>query len=314
MTFEARIVVIGLAAFAATGLLATCLVPFMAGRIVTGAAATRARRLAGLRLLPSVAALAGGALVTLSFVFFEPRRPGEEIGTVFPAFAALGFALLATAVWRGAQVTRATRTLVREWMVRPEPIALDGISIPAVAVDANFPIVAVAGVIRPRLIVARSVLASCSAEELRAVLAHEQGHIDRRDNLRRLLMTSAPDVISWLPASGRMFAAWREATEEAADDAASESGTEGRLRLASALIKVAKLAPGPAPTFIPTSALYCGERLENRIRRLLEPFGGHHETGATWRSRVTLGLSIGGSALVLEGIHAVIETAIHTLP
>ena len=314
MTFELRIAVIGLAAFAAIGLLATCLVPVAARHIVAGAAVTRARRLAALRLLPSVAALAGGTLVTLSFVFFEPRHTGEEIGTVFPVFAALGAALLATALWRGAAVARATRTLVRQWAVRAEPIALDGISIPAFAVDARFPIVAVAGVVRPRLIIARSVLASCSPEELRAVLAHEQGHIDRRDNLRRLLIASAPDVISWLPASRRMFAAWREATEEAADDAASRAGAEGRLRLASALIKVAKLAPGPAPTVIPASALYCGERLEGRIRRLLEPFGGQHEPAATWRSRLTLCVGIGGSVLVLEGIHAVIETAIHTLP
>jgi len=314
MTFEARIAVIGLAAFASTGLLAACLVPFATRHIVTGAAVTRARRLAALRLLPSVAALAAGTLVTLSFVFFEPRQNGEEIGTVFPVFATLGAALLATALWRGAGVARATRTLLREWTVRPEPITLEGISIPVVAVDADFPIVAVAGVVRPRLIIARSVLASCSQEELRAVLAHEQGHIDRRDNLRRLLIASAPDVISWLPASGRMFAAWREATEEAADDAASQGGAEGRLRLAAALIKVAKLAPGPAPAAIPTSALYCGERLEGRIRRLLEPFGGQHEPAATWRSRLTLCLGVCASALVLEGLHTVIETAIHTLP
>jgi len=81
MTFEARIAVIGLAAFASTGLLAVCLVPFATRHIVTGAAVTRARRLAALRLLPSVAALAAGTLVTLSFVFFEPRQNGEEIGT-----------------------------------------------------------------------------------------------------------------------------------------------------------------------------------------------------------------------------------------
>jgi hypothetical protein len=77
---------------------------------------------------------------------------------------------------------------------------------------------------------------------------------------------------------------------------------------------VAKLAPAPAPTFIPTSALYCGERLEGRIRRLLEPFGGHNEPGSTWRSRLTLVFGVGASVLVLEGIHTVIETAIHTLP
>ena len=113
-----------------------------------------------------MAALAGGALVTLSFVFFEPRQTGEEIGTVFPALAALGVALLVTALWRAAAVVRATRRLVREWAVRPEPIALEGISIPAVAVDAAFPIVAVAGVIRPQLIIARSVLVSTITRRL----------------------------------------------------------------------------------------------------------------------------------------------------
>ena len=106
----------------------------------------------------------------------------------------------------------------------------------------------------------------------------------------------------------------RAESPEAADDAASQAGADGRLRLASALIKVARLAPGPAPALIPTSALYCGERLEGRIRRLLEPFGGHREPTVTWRSRLTLCLGVAASALVLEGVHAVIESAIHTLP
>ena len=54
--------------------------------------------------------------------------------------------------------------------------------------------------------------------------------------------------------------------------------------------------------------------MASRIRRLLEPFRGHHEPSPTWRSRLTLCAGIAGSALVLEGIHTVIETAIHTLP
>ena len=315
MTFETRIAVIGLAAFAGTGLLAAALVPLAARYMVTGSAAMRSRRLAALRLLPSVAALIAGTLVTLAFVFFEPRRPGEEIGTVFPIFAILGLALFASAIVRGTRALGATRRLLREWMKRPQPISLEGISIPAVAVDARFPIVAVAGVVKPRLIIARSVLSSCTPDELRAILAHEQGHIDRRDNLRRLLITAAPDVIGWLPTSSRLFAAWREATEEAADDAASEAGAEGRVRLASALIKVAKLAPaGPAPAAIPTSALYCGESLDRRIRRLLEPVSGQEQPTAVWRRRLTVAAGVGISALALEGIHAVIEVAIHTLP
>ena len=315
MTFEARIAVIGLAAFAATGLLTAVLVPLAARHFVAGAAAVRARRLTALRLLPSVAALAAGTLVTAAFVFFEPRRPGEEIGTVFPVFAVIGMALLGTALWRGVYTALMTRRLLRGWMTRPEPVALNGISIPAVAVDSAFPIVAVAGVWHPRLIIARSVLQSCTSDELTAILAHEQGHIDRRDNLRRLLIAAAPDVISWLPTSGKLFAAWREATEEAADDAASQAGADGRIRLASALIKVAKLAPAaPAPAVIPTSALYCGERLDRRIRRLLEPVIGEDRPAATWRNRLTVALGAGAAALALEGIHAAIEVAIHTLP
>ena len=315
MTFELRIVVIGLAAFAGTGLLAALMVPLALRQVVTGSAAARSRRLAALRLLPSVAALSAGTIVTLSFVFFEPRRPGEEIGTVFPVFAVLGAALLGTALWRSARMIRATSRLVREWMKRPEPVALDGISVPAIAVDAAFPIVAVAGVVRPRLIIARSVLQSCSSDELSAILAHEQRHIDRRDNLRRMLLTAAPDVLSWLPASNRFFSAWREATEEAADDAASQAGIEGRIRLASALIKVAKLAPaGPARVVMPTSALYCGESLDRRIRRLLEPLTGGDRPVSVWRRRLTMVAGAGASALALEGIHGIIEVAIHTLP
>ena len=315
MSFEARIAVIGLGAFASAGLLATLLVPLAARHFVSGAAVARARRLTALRLLPSVAALTVGVLVTLSFVFFEPHRPGEEIGTVFPTFAIVGLALLGTALFRGLKMFWMTRRLLRGWMTKPEPMVLPGISIPAVAVDSSFPIVAVAGVFKPRLIIARSVLQSCSPDELTAILAHEQGHIDRRDNLRRLLIAAAPDVISWLPASGRMFAAWREATEEAADDAAAQAGIDGRVRLASALIKVAKLAPSSQPhAVIPTSALYCGERLDRRIRRLLEPVSGDDRRTSPWRSRLTVCVGVAASVLALEGIHAIIEIAIHTLP
>ncbi len=143
---------------------------------------------------------------------------------------------------------------------------------PALAVTAPFPIVAVLGLRRPTLVIARSVLAACTPDELRAILAHEQGHIDRRDNLRRLLLAVSPDVVAWLPASDRLFAEWSSAAEEAADDDAARAGAAGRLHLASALMKVARLATGHAAADVmPASALYCGHNLDGRVRRLLEP-------------------------------------------
>jgi Zn-dependent protease with chaperone function len=92
------------------------------------------------------------------------------------------------------------------WLRSAQPVTLAGISAPALVVESEFPVVSVVGLRRPRLVIARAVLDSCSNEELRAILAHEQGHIDRRDNLRRLLLSIAPDILNWLPVSERMFA------------------------------------------------------------------------------------------------------------
>ena len=316
MTFELRIVVIGLGAFAAAGLVAALVVPLFSSQTTAETASARARRLAALRLLPATFALASGLVVIASFVFFEPRRPGEEIGTVFPVLASIGVALWLTAAWRWTRITAATRRLIRKWSATAEPVELDGITVPAYAITSEFPIVAVAGILRPKLFIARSVLSSCSREELRAIVAHEQGHVDRRDNLRRLLLTVSPDVLSWLPASDRILAAWREAAEEAADDDAARFGADDRVRLAGALVKIAKLAaPSPAPPMMPASTLYCGERLDRRVRRLLEPrVTSDSPRGTSWRSRIGVALAVVISVLALEGVHAAIEVAIHTLP
>jgi Zn-dependent protease with chaperone function len=314
--FELRIVVVALAAFAGVGLAVAAIVPAIARRRSVAEPARRARRLAALRLLPSIAAVTVSAVVTASFVFFEHRLDGEQYGVAMPLLALLGGVLLATTVWRAYRLTRSTRHVVAEWLRSAEPVALPGATIPAFAVPASFPIVAVIGLSRPRLIIARSVLASCSEDELRAVLAHEQGHIDRRDNLRRLLLAIAPDVLSWLPASSRMFAAWRQAAEEAADDDAANAGRHGRVALASALVKVARLAPaGACPPPMPASALYRGEDLERRVRRLLEPGGPNTARPfPTWVARAMAAGALTVSIVMLEGIHGFVETLIHTLP
>jgi beta-lactamase regulating signal transducer with metallopeptidase domain len=46
-----------------------------------------------------------------------------------------------------------------------------------------------AGLLQPRLLVSRELLSVLSAAQLNAVLAHEQAHANRYDNLRRLLTT-----------------------------------------------------------------------------------------------------------------------------
>lgn len=316
MTAELRMLVIAFAVFAGVGLVMTMLVPAVAGRWTRASAARRAERLAHLRLLPTLTAALSSLIVLAAFARFEPRWDGEEIGIAIPVLAAFGAVLLLTSAWRGFRLVRATRATVGTWLRTAEPIELSGISARAFAVDTEFPVVTVVGFRRPQLIIARSVLDSCSPEELRAILAHEQGHINRRDNLRRLLIAVAPDILQWLPVSARLSSEWREAAEDAADDDAARSGTDGSIRLAAALLKVARLAPGsepPAP--MPASALYRGESLERRVRRLLSARDTvPAPTARSWSMKLAVGLIVTGSLSVLENVHGLVEGLIHSLP
>src|SRR5262249_45354693 len=147
-------------------------------------------------------------------------------------------------------------------------------AVPAFVVNIGFPIVAVVGLFRPRLIVSRVVLDACGEAEMQAILAHEAWHLVRRDNIRRVLLSAAPDVLSWLPRAVRFSEEWQRASEEAADDAAARLGPAGRVHLAEALVRVARLAPASGHVLscpLPASALYRGESIERRVRRVLDP-------------------------------------------
>ena len=317
MTFELRVLTVSLAAYALVGGALSFCVPWLASRHAGLPAAVRAKRLAALRLLPAGGSIAAAAAVTVAFLMFEPHRAPEHVGWSVRLVAIVALATLATSACRGLRMAFATRRLTRQWFASAEPLDLAGISSSAVMVDASFPVVAVVGFRRPTLVIARSVLAACTPEELAAVLAHEQGHLDRRDNLRRLVMAVTPDVLGWAPASRRLFADWGSAAEEAADDDAARAGANGRWHLASALVKVARLAVAERalPQAMPASALYCGQNLDRRVRRLLEPA---MPAGPVRQHAARAGAAIGAAAilspLALPGLHALIELAIRTLP
>jgi hypothetical protein len=114
--------------------------------------------------------------------------------------------------------------------------------------------------------VSDTVLAACSRPELSAIIEHERRHVSAFDNAMRLLMDAAPDALRLTRVPEALAASWHQAVEHRADDAASE-----RLDLASALVRVARLGAGAAPVELPASALYRGEAIEERVKRLLAP-------------------------------------------
>jgi Zn-dependent protease with chaperone function len=316
VTYELRLAVIGLAAFSAAGLLGAAVVPWLTRRVRLADPALRASALERLRVFPAAAGIAAGILSLTSYLIFEPRHDEEEAGLVLLGLASLSGALVIQALARWWHVVRVTRRTVSEWLATARPIALDGANIPAYEVAAGFPVVAVVGVLQPRLIIARSVLEACPAEELAAILAHEQSHVNRRDNLRRALLTLTPDVLGWLPISRRLVTDWHDASEEMADDFAGASDPARRLTLAQALIRVARLAPArTSAVALPASALYRGENVDRRVRRLLAPPSVHRAAPvATWRRPVLGFLTVAAGTLALGGIQAIVEAAVNFLP
>jgi len=309
-----RCVVLALAAFGITFVVASMVTAARwAFRRPTGPAAWRADSLLRLRLQPALWALGILVFSAVGLYRFESRDGDELLGGIFWLLGASGAALLLVGVGRVALMQWRTARLTRAWMADATPLALSGLSIPAYAITTGYPVVAVTGVLRPRLVIDRLVLRVCTAPELDAILAHERGHVRRRDNLRRLAFATVPG--SWgAPGLAR---AWRDATEEAADDLAATGADDARFHLATALLRVSRLAPpqdGRAwQAQLPASALYRGDSIEHRVRRLVDgPEAGHH-LGRSWAA--ALGLMLLTAAFVLQHeIHDAMEVVVAVLP
>jgi hypothetical protein len=234
-------------------------------------ARTRARVLFALRTFPFVAGLLAIVAVGAAFLRYEPRDTTEQPGVllILGAAAALGCCLGAARrlLHAGRHTALCSRVIARVG----ERIELAGFPAPVYRVHAGFPVAAVSGALRPKLILSSSVLEGCSADELQAILRHERAHVQRRDNLVRLVMLGLPDPLGLMRAGDDILRAWHDAAEEAADEEAGMGSEEARGSLAAALVRVAKMAGGPPPGWMPALALFDGDRLERRVRRLLDP-------------------------------------------
>lgn len=279
--FAVRFVVLALASFGLAALVSSIVaaVAWRTPKTTGGTAAQRADRLWRLRLLPAGVALATCVFAVIGLWRFEARHSDEQLGWVVVACAVFGLLFMSGFVVRLVRMHRDTRHLLSTWLTDASPIDLPQVrqlSVPAYRIRTHFPVVAVVGVVRPTLVVDASVLDACSPEELFAILAHEHGHLRRWDNLRRALFLATPDLRAWTRVGPALRDAWREATEEAADDVAAEHGEETRIHLADALLHVARIAQDSMTNSfkaaqLPASALYRGESVERRVRRLLAP-------------------------------------------
>lgn len=277
MSRSALIVVVTLSAYALLDLAVSLLVALIWRTRAVAAAdlppTVRARRLLQLRLVPSVTAtLLTLLVITPAFALFEPPHAKEEVGPVIEILVALAVLQLGRAVIGAARSVVTTRRIEREWLRSSTPIDAErAAGLRAFVIDTAAPMVALVGVFSPKLIASKSVIDACSREEIESIVGHERGHFDARDNVKRWLMASLPDMLRWTRIHHEIVEAWHHAAEDAADDASTGGHAAARAELAALLLKIVRLTPTPSWRTAVVSPFVGENGLERRVRRLLKP-------------------------------------------
>jgi Zn-dependent protease with chaperone function len=198
-------------------------------------------------------------LVTLGFVLpaflrFEPRSSHEIMGLRLLTLGGLGALVAAGMAMRSWRIIRTTHRAQKQWRSHSERLQVKGVDLPVYCAAGPSPLLAVTGVFRPRIFIARTVMEKLSSGELFAAIAHELAHVSALDNLKQLILkTTEPP--QWLKLLSKSDAVWLKASEMAADEGALTRGASA-LDLSSALVKVAGISrQGPASDMIAASHL-----------------------------------------------------------
>jgi len=208
-----------------------------------------ANLLFALRMSP----LATAAVITLavtvpSFLWLEPRAIDESMGAIPLALSVGGAALGIFGVLNMGMAVRRTERAISVWIRKAQPVEATA-ALPVLRLSSAVPAIVAAGIVRPRILLSAAAESALTPRELESALNHEAAHVRRQDNLKKLLLR-----LVTFPGMRGLEAAWLEASEIAADDAAVSNAAEA-LDLAAALIKLSRLPPATSSADLATALL-----------------------------------------------------------
>ncbi len=302
-----RLLCLSLACFFLVNLVLGAMVEWSASRCVRSAdrmkPRTAARFLLMLRLFPAAGGLLAVAGICVpSYLWLEPRGASEEVGAAFLAVALLGAVICGISAARAANALVVSRRYIRDCERAGEKLVIAGE--PVWVVEGRGRIIALAGMLRQQVLISHdsfAALAESSDDELRLVLRHERGHATSHDNLKRLALALAPDVVPFVRRGfSTIERAWAKFAEWAADDYAVMGDPALSMSLASALVRVARIPAGAAaPAFLTP---FMDGDFSARVERLLaDPGTAARESYPLLSKRAfrsSLWISAGGAAAV----------------
>jgi len=286
MTMATRSLVLALAWFAAVNASASILSWMLATGLSSRRQREKSRLLLSIRLFPAIASIVFVGALFLSVLVRSSARALETLRI-------------------GRRLRIGERRSTVDIVDVHEVDGLKGVSL--------------AGVFRARILIGPSVAHELSSAELEVAVAHELAHRQAFDNLARWAMLCAPDFFGSSRAARRVEQDWHAAAESLADARAVRGDSLRAVHLASALVKVARLAAqGPAAPPVPAwSTLNDPPLLERRVRRLVT---GAVPLATSGRPRivpaaVTLGASLLVAVPAFAGmVHRLTETLVNLLP
>jgi hypothetical protein len=278
--------ILTLAWFAAVNAAASIVILVAARFFREGAGADhlRARRLALARLAPAaLGAIAALGIFLPAHLKLEPPRSDEWLGPWTLTVGMCGLALVLRSVFQLAAAWHRSARLVRD---SGRDVTRGRFCMTEVPL---LPGIALAGIMRPRILVGAPARRLLSEDELDVALAHELSHQQNGDNFTRVLMRCAPDFLGGTRTARRLESLWAGEAECLADAAAVGASPTRAAHLASALVKIGRLAAG-GPQWSPEwSALHHPALLELRVRRLVS--GTAAEPGSSRWFHVAAALS-----------------------
>jgi Zn-dependent protease with chaperone function len=231
---------------------------------------TSSRLLFALRMTP--VAVTGFLIVGFcvpSYLWLEPEATGEHVSWFCLSAAVLGTAIWTISLLRGLNSVARTEQYLRHCAHSNLTAGTGSNRAQVLVVRDGNPVMAVAGVVHPQLVVSQTVMDALSDEQKEAAFRHEAAHRTSRDNLKKLLFLLAPDVLPGISGHARLERGWARFTEWAADDEAVDGSQDRALSLATALVRIAKLGVQPTPSYLLSTLMDDDRDLATRIDRLL---------------------------------------------
>jgi beta-lactamase regulating signal transducer with metallopeptidase domain len=170
-------------------------------------------------------------LILPSFVVLETRSMDEDLGTFVLGICALLF--LSVGSFRVVVAEIRTRRIVKMCLEGAVEFKSGDIT-RAVITPKNISPLMMVGIRVSRILISQSTHHILSDAELLVAVRHEAQHLRARDNLKKAIFNCLA-----FPGMAGLKAAWQEAAELSADNAAVSSRSEA-LDLAAALIKLSR--------------------------------------------------------------------------